>query len=370
METAHSNQATPKYLGYVYQILIAIEKCFEASPNETIWIECFGDVYNGHTFTEVKHHFGKHNLVSNSKDFWNTLKNLVVEDSSQFVKMVLHTTSYIPEDSIFYNWNALSGEDRFNLVNNHTPNNTINELYKTIMSECSNQELTDILSRFSIEASRVEIKDQWGKLLERNLRTVDINYREHILHYIYSYVNKRAIDNRHYWNVNINDFDAAIQYQVNRWGGDKIPFPVDSTEHKLDESAHFTFLIEYKQMGIKGVDRGIALNEYFQAKKSEEDLVDLKPDVMSEIIDQYAVDVVSKASGFKREFAYDVQEEDLDNPIANKASRTAYFRFYNSSVLEIPEVSDTKAYFMRGKVHEAVSDNKYTWTYNIEDLDL
>lgn len=32
----HSNQATPKYLGYVYQVLIAIEQCFQVKSNETI----------------------------------------------------------------------------------------------------------------------------------------------------------------------------------------------------------------------------------------------------------------------------------------------------------------------------------------------
>ena len=96
-----SNNATPKYLGYFYQVLIAIEQCFHASSNETIWLECCGDVYDGQTSTEVKHHFGDGNLTDNSDDFWKTLKNYVVEDVTPFNSLVLHTTAKIPKTSIF-----------------------------------------------------------------------------------------------------------------------------------------------------------------------------------------------------------------------------------------------------------------------------
>ncbi len=64
MPKPFSNNATPKYLGYVYQVLIAIEQCFQAKKNETIWIECYGDVYDGSTSTEVKYHFEKTVLLN------------------------------------------------------------------------------------------------------------------------------------------------------------------------------------------------------------------------------------------------------------------------------------------------------------------
>ncbi|OEF42270.1 hypothetical protein OAE_15480 [Vibrio cyclitrophicus 1F289] len=370
MKGAHSNQATPKYLGYVYQVLIAIEKCFEATPNQTIWIECFGDVYDGNTFTEVKHHCEGHNLSSNSKDFWNTLKNLVVEDSEQFEEIVLHTTSTISSSSIFYDWNGASPQGRLEKIKDFTPCSTTEPLYRKILNDSTDDELLSIVSRFTINHSRMRVEEQWEQLLEMSkLRCLKESYRESVLHWVYSYVNQRAIEDRHYWRVNMNDFDDAFQYQVNRWGGDKIPFPDNNSQCVSNESNKFIFIDEYKDIGLRAVDRGVALNEYFQSKKSEESLIDLKPDIMPEIIEQYSIEVVSKARGYKSKASYDIDETDLGTKESQKASRDAYFDFCNSSILELPDVSDTKAYFMKGKAHEAINNQKYTWKFKLEDFD-
>lgn len=369
MDIAHSNQATPKYLGYVYQVLIAIEKCFEAKPNETIWIECFGDVYDGYTFTEVKHHCEEHNLSSNSKDFWNTLKNLVVEDSSQFEEVVLHTTSNISGRSIFNNWNEIDVDERFNKIKAFKPCPSTKALYGKIFNEATEEEIKAILSKFTIKHSCLKVNQQWKKLIEMSkLRCLEENYRESVLHWVYSYVNERAIENRFYWQVNMNDFDDAFQFQVSRWGGDKIPFPKHDEQYNLNNMSKFNFLVEYKDIGIRPSDRGSALNEYFKAKNSEEKLVDLKPDVMPEIIGQYVIDVIDKAAGFKSQYSYEIGPEDVDTKASSKVSRDAYFKFCNSAALDIPEVSDTKSYFMKGKAHEAINESKYTWKYKVEDF--
>lgn len=69
MDKIFSNQATSQYLGYVYQVLIAIESYFNAKKNQIIWLECYGDIYDGITLTETKNHLEPHYLTSNSIDF-------------------------------------------------------------------------------------------------------------------------------------------------------------------------------------------------------------------------------------------------------------------------------------------------------------
>jgi hypothetical protein len=98
-----SNDATSKILGFDYQKLVALKMCLDAKPNETIWIECKGDVADENSTTEVKHHLGKHNLTSNSVDVWKTLQNHIEQYNvaENFSRLVLLTTSTIPEDSIF-----------------------------------------------------------------------------------------------------------------------------------------------------------------------------------------------------------------------------------------------------------------------------
>ncbi|MBF4377469.1 hypothetical protein EAY46_31345, partial [Vibrio anguillarum] len=142
-------------------------------------IECFGDVYDGQTFTEVKHHVEEHNLASNSKDFWNTLKNLVVEDSSMFEQIVLHTTSFISERSIFHGWNTRSPHEKLNIIKSHVPSSSIKPLYEKIFEDASDAELLSILSRFTIDQSREHVEEKWKSLLEaRKLKCVLAPYRE------------------------------------------------------------------------------------------------------------------------------------------------------------------------------------------------
>lgn len=76
-----------------------------------------------------------------------------------------------------------------------------------------------------------------------------------------------------------------------------------------------------------------------------------------------------KLQAIKEQYAYEIDYEDLGTSKSNKAAREAYFEFHNSSVLEVPEVSGTKPYFMRGKVHEAINNTSYTWKYSEEDVD-
>lgn len=73
-----SNDNTLKGIGFEYQKLLALECCLEAAPNTTIYIECLGDICDGSTSTEVKHHITQGYLTPQSIDFWKTLKNLVV----------------------------------------------------------------------------------------------------------------------------------------------------------------------------------------------------------------------------------------------------------------------------------------------------
>ncbi len=109
-----SNDATSKLLGYDYQKLIALEKCLDAKPNQYIWIECKGDVADNNTTSEIKHHSLRHNITSNSVDVWKTLKNYVSEFhiAKLFDNLILHTTSSINEDSIFFNWCDLPNSEK------------------------------------------------------------------------------------------------------------------------------------------------------------------------------------------------------------------------------------------------------------------
>lgn len=118
-----SNNNTKKGIGYDYQKLVALEYCINSNKNESIFLECFGDVANGKESLEIKHHFEKHNLSSNSTDVWNTIKNYSTEFDKIIDndKLILFTTSFIKEDSIFYKWNEKTKGQKYSTLNKHIP---------------------------------------------------------------------------------------------------------------------------------------------------------------------------------------------------------------------------------------------------------
>ncbi|MGZ8176168.1 hypothetical protein [Methylobacter sp.] len=157
-----NNDNTLKGLGFDYQKLIALEKCLEAKKNEYIWIECKGDVADQDASIEVKHHNSKHNLISNSEDAWKTIKNYVENFhlAKTFNRLILHTTSSVPEDSIFCGWNGLTTAEKKNKLLEHVPSESIKEHHDKI-NACPSIDLQTILERFLIFSDQPKIAEKW-----------------------------------------------------------------------------------------------------------------------------------------------------------------------------------------------------------------
>ncbi|ENM5827525.1 hypothetical protein RBG15_003073 [Vibrio metoecus] len=368
----HSNSdATKKYLGYVYQVLIAIDKCLSAKENQTIWIECYGDIFDGHTYTEVKSHIEKKSLSNTSTEFWNTLKNLVEQDTSYIKEIVLHTTSHINEDTIFYGWNELSSEKKFERIKNVEKIQTIKSSHDIIFNE-KEEVIIEILGRMIIHSSMERIEDMWNKLINsRGLTSrVDPEHRENILHWIYSYVNKRAISNNEFWQVDINDFDEALLDVTKKFNKPEYPFPYYKKDTEIVDESRFYFIKEYRDIQISKSTRGRIVSDYLRTKKSEAELVVAKPDIMPEIIEIYSDQVVDRAKSHKEKEGKNIRYHELGSSVEIEICKNAYYSFDCSNLIQIPDVSDTAEYFMKGTLHSAINRKLYTWRYTKDDCKL
>ena len=146
-----SNDNTLKGIGFEYQKLLALECCLEAAPNTTIYIECLGDICDGSTSTEVKHHITQGYLTPQSIDFWKTLKNLVVsyELLSCCSRFILKTTHMMYREEGWKTWNTATCEKKLSLISQIKPCDTIKVHHAKIFSS-EKSILLDILSKFEI----------------------------------------------------------------------------------------------------------------------------------------------------------------------------------------------------------------------------
>ncbi|MBY7667230.1 hypothetical protein [Vibrio anguillarum] len=369
MKTPQSNQATPKLLGFIYQVLVSIEKCFDADSNQTIYIECFGDVSDDESSTEVKHHFDDGNLSDNAVDFWKTLKNAIQEDTSHFSKLFLHTTQLIPDNGIFFDWNKKSANEKYKKIKSVTPTKTIKPFYDFIFSH-NKKDILYVLSKFELHGSQFKIQDFIEKLLDHALLCLaPIEQRKDILLWINGYMFNRAIKDRYLWHVDINEFREDIATYVSQFQREDIQFPyVKASEVNHLNQDEFFFLQELESIGIKKLERLTAVSDYLRMKKSEIELLTKKPILMEDAIVRFEGGVSQKISDHKSKIGRVLSIDDIGTDKCKNASNEAYFNFKLNEKINIVHVENTEDYFMMGKAHHLIEVEQLTWNYTEDDL--
>jgi len=369
MSKNFSNQATPKYLGYVYQVLIAIEQCFQATKNEIIWIECRGDVYDGNTSTEVKHHFEKTNLTSNSPDFWKTLKNLVTEDISEFNSLILHTTQNIPDDSIFYGWNELSKAQKYKKLKDHSPAQTIQDDYNKTITNFPRSKLLPILDKLCIKSSQLNIIDKWEELKNASIFTlIDENYLDDAFHWVYGYVNKQAINNRYSWHIKKNDFDSACKWALSQWVIGNIPFEFIDKTAVNSSNRGYLFVEELQKIKLRDKTIELSVTDFLRAQKNRINLLKAQPVIMPEILDAYDKMILESQILLKDAYSYKINESEIDTEKSFELARDLYHASTNKMTLNIPKVNNTQKYYQDGRMHHNVNERLFIWRFCRDDF--
>lgn len=114
---AVGNAAGASIAGTVYQLFVALQKCWEMEAGQSVFIERYGDVtLSGSHQIEVKHYDG--NLTDSHLNFWKTLGNWMRHefDEKKYSALVLLTTQPIGPESKLIGWNAADLAKRLELL--------------------------------------------------------------------------------------------------------------------------------------------------------------------------------------------------------------------------------------------------------------
>jgi hypothetical protein len=203
-KTSFSNDATKKILGFEYQKLIALECCLNSKPGDIIYIECYGDVSTEDTIIETKNHLEKINMTDQSPDFWKTLRNFVKEKeiTTQYSKLILHTSAAVKEESIFSNWNKKNCDEKLRLIEHfkESPNCSIKEFSDFIFNfndSYQENDLLEVLEKLELHVSQPNVIEKLNELKGHPVFSiVDEKYRDNFLTYLHGYITKKAIDDR------------------------------------------------------------------------------------------------------------------------------------------------------------------------------
>lgn len=371
MGEVFSNQATPQYLGYVYQVLIAIESYFNSEPNQTIWLECYGDIYDGTTATETKLHLDTHNLVSDSIDFWKTLYNFLKEETDTFQYFILHTTSKIPTNSIFYGWNDKNVEQKYDILKLHSPVKTIEHYYNFIFSDKLKDKLYIVLKKFSIKSSQESVENKWNSLIEAKILNLLGEYKEDALHWLYGQFNKQAIIAHKKWQINVNEMNVKLRLYSDNFKREKLPFPfVSESEITSDIKKHrFPFINELEKIKLKQMPILTAVSEYLRSQSSYIKLIHKYADTLSNILDNHDEAILDRLKNKKQQYADNISKEQINSENILNFSRQLYHHCISDlETIDIPNVSNTQKYYQNGRIHNSVNDAKFSWIFNEDDV--
>lgn len=109
--------ATLLFKALQYQLLVAVEYCYDLEADECLWLEVLGDVtVPGKTQIEVKLY--SDSLTDGHANFWNTLKNWLHEkfDRTSFKSLVLLTTQDFGAQTQLKGWNTATPAERLSIM--------------------------------------------------------------------------------------------------------------------------------------------------------------------------------------------------------------------------------------------------------------
>ncbi|MCZ8090291.1 ABC-three component system protein [Flavobacterium sp.] len=366
------NNNTKKGIGFDYQKLIALEYCINAKNNESIWIECFGDVANETSSVEIKHHLESHNITSNSEDVWKTLKNYAVEFEKIIDNdtLILFTTSSINDDSIFYKWNEKTPNTKYTILQKHIPADGIAK-YKEEFFKKKKTDLIPILKKFYIFSEQPNIIEKSKELKENPFFSlIPDELKDSALESAYGYISLKAIDNFDKWEINSNDFKKDMRFTLMNFTQNHIPFPLIQKE-ELNETElnkrDFLFIEKLKKIDVKENDQANAVEDYIKANLSIEKLLRITPTIKSNL-EVYDEEIERNLKDEKSYSSYNLSKEDLDSQKSKIASRNVFFNCLRQEHTQIINVTNTQKYYRNGRIHDIVENNKFDWEFKDTDL--
>lgn len=392
--------ASSRIKGFLYQFMVALDRCFELGPNESLYVETYGDLAiredgdddkSINPFSmEIKMYDEDDKLGVIHHNFLNTLLNWS-EESFQFErykKLALFTTQTVTDEDVLYGWNEKSVVDRYKLVF-ETYDKYIKEKSEYLADEKKNHpnvkhksiesniaQMSQILWSVKNDNEGVDIrasKDRLKRILER------IEIIEKQDDYL-TFYEKQLLAKRAYWDRerNVIFINALLGFiispltlsskwrisydefrrQLNGWSlkmqGQKMVFPAIEVVDIPDIYDDALFVKKLKD--IEWDDMSSAIHDYAKASKfiEEETLVT----VVNSSFSKYKDDLMDLYSEVKGEVGSQV------GPDVNAESRSFVNRVFRESrtvKMDIYEETDHK--FARGVYHNMANepDNDLVW---------
>lgn len=235
-----ANSSLPSTKAVIYQLCVALEKCFLLDEGESIFIEHYGDVTSENEQFEVKNYTG--NLTAGHENFWKTIYNWMSSsfDVDKYSALVLHTTQSIDHNSPLANWNVLTTPEKKEILlkihksheerqyQDQSANTKIPKILgyqREILAEHNKGKLNDVLGKFFIASDSPNLQKLYSQIIGKHLKWTLRNKTNDCMDSLLGFIAQAKNADQSQWVITHEEFSQKIRELNDVYGHGTLIFP-------------------------------------------------------------------------------------------------------------------------------------------------
>ena len=252
--------ATLLFKSLQYQLLVAVEHCYDLEPEECLWLEVLGDVtIPGQAQIEVKNY--SDSLTDSHINFWNTIRNWLHEDfdRTSYKRLVLLTTQEFGAQSQLKKWiDCTTADERLALMaaifakskvsvkkrgkkqsdakNDHARPSKAQSLQQYVMAAERRPALIEVLERMQIITGADSLEQRIQKFKTRHLKAIRPSKYQSFIDDLLGFIWSTELIHKG-WQLNHEAFSAKLTELTKRYMKHPDAFPtvdMETLKKKID----------------------------------------------------------------------------------------------------------------------------------------
>lgn len=378
------NDASLTKLGDIYQYYRALLDCFSLKNGESLLIEVHGDIsilsYKKDRCVqkEIKHHIGKSKLSDRHKDFWNTIKNWIVdlETSKRFEKLEFYTTASIPDDCKLFEWNQSNKDKKYEILFNigsekKTREEKFRELYNSIFNNknITKKQIKNTIAKVTIIPLQEHIEELDDKFDEYISFYIPPNNRRCYIEALLGTIIGKIKYPPHRWEITKDEFDKIAQIHAASFvDSGKRPLTnqfidLEPSNNEKTEMLKKRFVSEIHRIEF---DKRIpqAIDDYWKMNNTVKKYYDDDPTFNISLL-QYRKNIKRKINDEKDGREIELRTNKKEEKIFQ--SKKLYINVMKMDVYNFGSIIENQPFFQCGVIHDIVDEGEFVWYIGEED---
>jgi len=279
------HDATASTKGTIYQLCVAVQKCYEMVADQKVLIESQGDVtIPDSQQVETKHYSDA--LTDNHPNIWKTLRNWMQDDfyPEPYTSLMLYTTQQFGERATISKWNEETLQNRLKVLEaihsqaeeqeSERQNKASDAKPKTpdvlliqrfVLDLSRRDKLNQVIERFVIEACSPTLPELHTVIKQTKMKGILDGKRDDFLNALIGFITRPQSTKTQRWEITYDSFDKKVGNLTALYNRETRMFPrkhFDSPKlpdsHQVDAHNNHTFVqkiqdIEYPTVIPKAV---------------------------------------------------------------------------------------------------------------------